>query len=102
MWANIIFAGILRNPYFHHICQIARQKNSPKKCKHWLAPGFIIGLNENETNFREIQENIVLVMSTLILLLTLIQFIYFKHHFKGGNKCTLKSSESPPNWMVHL
>ena len=67
-WSKIIFAGKLRNPYFHHICQIGRQtKNCPKKGTHWLCPGFKIGLNENLTNFREIQENIVLVMSTLIL-----------------------------------
>ena len=59
--------GKLRNPYFHHICQIGRQKNSPKKCTHWLCPGFRIGITENLTNFREIQENIVLVMRTLIL-----------------------------------
>ena len=62
--AKIIFAG---NPYFYQICQIGRQNNSPKKGTHWLGPGFKIGLNENLTNFREIQENIVLVMSTLIL-----------------------------------
>ena len=56
IWAKIIFAGKLRNPYFHHICQIGRQKNSPKKGTHWLGPGFIIGLNENGTKFREIQK----------------------------------------------
>ena len=38
-----------------------------KKGMHWLGPGFKIGLNENLTYAREIQENIVLVMSTLIL-----------------------------------
>ena len=26
---------------------------------HWLGSGFIIGLNENGTNFREMQETIV-------------------------------------------
>ena len=26
---------------------------------HWLGSGFLIGHNENRTNFREMQENIV-------------------------------------------
>ena len=59
-------AGKLRNPYFHHIHQIGEQRNSPPKSTHWLGPGFEIGLIENFTYIREIQENIVLVMSTLI------------------------------------
>ena len=44
-------AGKLRNPYFHNICQIGRQKKSSNKGTHWLGQGFKIGLNENGTNF---------------------------------------------------
>ena len=29
IWAKIIFAVKLRNPYFHHIRQIGRQNTSP-------------------------------------------------------------------------
>ena len=66
-WANILFAGKLKNPYFNHFCQIKRQKFVLKKGTHWHGQGFKIGLNENLPKFSEIQENIFLVISTLIL-----------------------------------
>ena len=43
-----------------------RQKNSPQKGTHWLGPEFEIGLYENLTNFREIQDNIVLVVTHFV------------------------------------
>ena len=42
-------------------------RKSLKKGMHWLGPGFKIGLTENLTNSMEITENIVSVISTLIL-----------------------------------
>ena len=101
-WAKIIFAVKLRNPYFHHIWQIGRQNNSPQKVTHWLGPGFLIGLNENGTNFKEIQENILLVMSTLILWLTHIEFGYFKHNFKGVINALKKTKKVlPTGWLIY-
>ena len=37
-----------------------KTEKNPKRGLHWLSPGFKIGLNENLTKFREIQENIFL------------------------------------------
>ena len=54
---------------------------------HWLGSGFKIGLNENLTKFREIQE------STLILWLTHKQFSCFKHYFKGAINALLKAKK---------
>ena len=81
---TIIFASKLRLSYFYHIRQIRRQKKIPKRGTHWLGPGRKIGLNNNLTMFREIQENIPLEISTLILWLTHIQFSCFRHYFKGA------------------
>ena len=39
-----------------------QDKKSLKIGTHWLCSGFMILLNENRTNFKEIQENIILVM----------------------------------------
>ena len=71
---NIIFAGKLRYP-FSNISKIGRQTKTT---------------NKNLTNFREIQENIVLVTNTLILWLTHIQGTQEKDQpWTGLSNCIL-------------
>ena len=56
-----MFAGKLRNPYFHHICRIGRRFFFNQKCMGGLSQGFKIGKSEILTSFRKVKENICLV-----------------------------------------
>ena len=70
------FCQKTQKPLFSPYLSYWKTKKIPKRGTHWLGPGFVIGLNENLTNFGEIQENIILLISTLILWLTHIQGLW--------------------------
>ena len=64
---KLFFCRLTQIPLFSPYMSNWKTTKIPKKGTHWLGPGFIIGLDKNGTHFREIQDNIVIVMSTLIL-----------------------------------
>ena len=90
-WAEILIfnlSSVLKGKKFQQKKGICR-----------LNQGFKIGLNKNGSKFKKTEELCLLVISTLILQLTYIPLCYFSYLFKGGYKCTLRSSESTENWM---